>query len=317
MNLKKFFQNAYSNQYSKAKTIKDFWSKFEKPYLRYFLFGSLSVFIFIILFFSTLFAILIIFKTQYINEVYQSVSNNNITNAEPNVILNFAHNNFNGELISSSILLIISFAMTAKYIYSLKDVFKKKSLLYLSTLANNILYLYVIYKIVMLIYQLVRFKLVIDFINFPILSSLFIINIILPLLLALMYIVFVSRLKKLKITSWRINQYENLKKTEEFLKNNPTDLNNIFKNIFGNANVFYEDNKENNATDNITESKSTTQANENLTEEEIKINQERKKLSELNNTTLYEIAQKLYISGYEQMSRDEIIETILKTLNKK
>ncbi|MEA4115658.1 hypothetical protein VBM87_02600 [Mycoplasma sp. 744] len=317
MNLKNFFQNAYSNQYSKAKTIKDFWSKFEKPYLRYFLFGSLSVFIFIILFFSILFTILIIFKTQYINEVYQSVSNNNITNAEPSVILNFAHNNFNGELISSSILLIISFAMTAKYIYSLKDVFKKKSLLYLSTLANNILYLYVIYKIVMLIYQLVRFKLVIDFINFPILSSLFIINIILPLLLALMYIVFVSRLKKLKITSWRINQYENLKKTEEFLKNNPTDLNNIFKNIFGNANVFYEDNKENNATDNITESKSTTQANENLTEEEIKINQERKKLSELNNTTLYEIAQKLYISGYEQMSRDEIIETILKTLNKK
>ncbi|KUH47538.1 Rho termination factor N-terminal domain-containing protein [Mycoplasmopsis meleagridis] len=321
MKLNNFFNIAYSKEYMKTKKVDELWGKYNKPYFQYFIFGSLASYIFAALVFLAIFITYIILRSNYISEL-TTYLNAYINNSSSSMVAIAPEQQaavyFNSEVSINGIIFIVSLALVFHFIYSLVKNIEQKNYQKLSILASFIFLIYILYNFVNLIINLfgglVGTKKLFDFNILPIWSSFNLIRLITPIVLLILYLVFVRYLRKIKIAFINAYHHEEMLKAQEMFKNQDLNFNDFFSQFMNRAEYQTSENSKQNE---VTENNINKNNSSDIEKEKAKTKREIyfDKINQLPNNKLFEMAEKLYISGYSKMTREELIEAILNATN--
>ncbi|WP_029512856.1 hypothetical protein [Mycoplasmopsis iners] len=299
---KKFFSTVYGSEYIKnAKDPKELWNKYEKPYFRYGIFGTLASFIVVFAIFLTKFVLTIVNKQELIREISSSYagqkSGEEITSL------------YNGSLAWSGVILVISMLLLFWISYGIIMSYKSKTFLKISRVPLMLFFVYLFSTIINFILSITNYgDLWKSATDYPAKITLTIIEIVSMLVFLILYIVFVRLVSRIQAAFVRATQYQQMLKLQEDLAKSGIQ-NEFLANLFG-API----DKEKNINEETT---SSTYTEEDVKETVAKSQREqnKEKLMEQPNSKLFEIAEKLYIRGYQSMTREELVETILNSLN--
>ncbi|QGZ97814.1 hypothetical protein GE118_03290 [Mycoplasma sp. NEAQ87857] len=212
-------------------------------------------------------------------------------------------------LLTTSFIVIIGCALLFSYSKSLIKSYKEKDFRFLSQYTLSFVSLFAFIGIFMLLFSLFGLA---GFENIKSTNSYnkaaFIINAISIAFVILTWFVVGREVKVIRQAFFAFELRKQMEKVkEEYLK------------ILKNANINFDNQATNNTNPftgfNFNQTQDNTTNTENKVEENTNKNQELKKLLNLPNAQLFEIAKKLNIFGYETMTKEELAETIYNYTN--
>ncbi|VEU78341.1 hypothetical protein [Mycoplasmopsis columbinasalis] len=314
-----FFANKYNRDYVRNPilNIEEMWKQYEKSKFRYFIVGTLVFMVLSMLIYLAILILTLVFKNLQINDYILELSNS----SDPNPAQTAA-NAFNTNVTLTGINVGIMAIGVVLYSLGVFDSYKQKDFSNIRISATYIYSFFTLINFVNIVLSLVNrstaFK---QAYYFLVPSILVFVSI---GLMILGYFLFVRENKYIRFAFIRIHQ---TKKTEELMKllqqnqqNGNSNVNDFFSTIFNldrqsqaraqeQAAQFTEED-----APNQTDSNSTQQAE---AKAETTNSVARQKLEALSDEQLHQVAQKLNIFGYQQMSRQNLIDLILNIVDGK
>lgn len=295
-----YFKNLYSNDFLNNVTAdsQKLWKDYEKPKFRFFVFLALSTFIFATI--TTIISLILIttLKTQLLDFFIENVNDKNANVQEY----------YNNLLTFYGVMSGIVILVTVFFAYGIYNSYTKKSFLKLQTFPTLLLtittflrlvdYIMIFTKSGQTTYWNSAMITLLAFSGSSVLLTL--------LLIPLFY-------RKIKFIKIAFHRSFILKQSEEFSKmfSQNEEYSNLFGNLFGGhipKNQTETDFKE----EDVTNTEVKNNHEQKLTEWE----KNKERLMSLNNEKLFGIAQKLYIHGYDKMSKEELVDAILNIVEK-
>ncbi|WP_027120364.1 MFS transporter [Mycoplasmopsis lipofaciens] len=285
----------YNKDFMKITDGEKLWAM-EKKRFRPFIIASIFAFAFL-----TIVAILNWLFPLALNNIWKKANSAAFSDNSGKIDIDKLQYVFNSTVIWSSIFVFAAIAMLVYFIIGISKSYKSKTFI---KLYNWPIAVYGVYTFFQIIWLFWSFRVLIhpqtismEEVYYKIYSSLT------AVLTILFYFLFVRQMKYIKFAFLNVERVKQLKRFEEEMKQ--YDKNNIFNNLFGfNPSQNNEKNDSNNTKNNVEEAE--------IVDEKSKQRKDNfDKLIKLPNEKLYLAAQKLYIHGYEKMSKEELVNLIL------